>query len=132
MTRHECRTIVMKLLFSKLENPSLNFDLNFNELISEHTAKEDDLQFIKNLYESVISNQDDIVELISNNLVGYEWHRVYKVDKCLLMMAVGEINFLKSTPDKVVFNEIIELAKEFSTDKSAKFINGILAKIVGA
>ena len=132
MTRHECRTVAMKLLFSKLDNENLDFELLLNDLVSEFKAKEDDLNFIKNIYESVVANQNEITDLISTNLVGYEWQRIYKVDKCLLLMAVAEIKYAKTAPDKVVMNEILDLAKEFSTEKSAKFVNGILAKIIGA
>ena len=78
-----------------------------------------------------MENQNEIIEKISSYLKDYEWRRIYKVDKCLLILAVCELDYIK-TPSKVVINEIVELAKQFSTDKSPKFINGILANFVGA
>ena len=52
------------------------------------------------------------------------------MDKDILRIAIAEMLYLKETPDKVVIDEAIELAKKYSTDDSSSFINGILAKIV--
>ena len=57
------------------------------------------------------------------------FERVYKVDLALIYLALKEIDYF-DTPKKVVINEIIELAKNYSTEKSASFINGFLADFV--
>jgi len=49
-----------------------------------------------------------------------------KVDLTLLKLGLYELEYVKKTPKKVVINEILEIAKEFSTEKSSSFINGIL------
>ena len=67
--------------------------------------------------------------MINNNLFGYEPDRIYKIDKALLCLAVTEIYHYK-TPAPVVVNEILEISKKFSTEKSSKFINGILGAIL--
>ena len=56
--------------------------------------------------------------------------RLYKIDLAIIILAVIEVNYVKETPKQVVINEAVELAKKFSTDKSPKFINGILADIL--
>ena len=66
---------------------------------------------------------------IKNNLFGYEPERVYKIDKALLCLAITEIYFYK-TPSNIVINETLEIAKKYSTEKSSKFINGILGAII--
>jgi len=50
------------------------------------------------------------------------------IDRCILRLAYFEM-VTNRAPPKVVINEAVELAKEFSTDKSAKFVNGVLDKI---
>ena len=55
--------------------------------------------------------------------------RVYKVDLALLCEALTEINYL-DTPYKIAINEVVELAKKYSTEKSSKFINGVLSSII--
>ena len=69
-------------------------------------------------------------DIIKDNIEGYELDRIYKVDLAILVLAIYELKFENSTPDKVVLNEAIELSKKYSTDKSFSFINGVLAKIL--
>ena len=47
-----------------------------------------------------------------------------------MRLALTEILFIDSIPESVSINEAVELAKNFSTDKSAKFVNGLLGKVV--
>ncbi len=131
MTRRECRSVALKLLFSSLDNKENNYNLTLNEIVADESISQSDMEFINQLYNTVIENETEIISSISLKLQGYEWKRVYKVDKCLLMLAICEMNYIKQTPQKVIINETIELAKEYSTEKSPKFINGILAQFVG-
>ncbi|MDE6181997.1 MAG: N utilization substance protein B, partial [Eubacteriales bacterium] len=52
-----------------------------------------------------------------------------KVDLAILRLAIFEILFEEDIPNKVAINEAIEIAKEYSSEKSYKFINGILANL---
>ena len=52
--------------------------------------------------------------------------RLADVDKSILRLSSFELFYMKTTPIKVVINEAVNLSKEFSTDNSGKFINGIL------
>ena len=51
------------------------------------------------------------------------------VDRNILRLSTYELSYLPDTPAKVVINEAIEIAREFSTEESARFVNGILDKI---
>jgi len=66
-------------------------------------------------------------------LLAPDWptHRQPVVDRCILRLAYYEMTAGKAPP-KVIINEAVELAKEFSTDKSPTFINGVLDKIYKA
>ena len=131
MTRHECREFAMKLIFSSLDNENFDYTKTFEDLQQDYEITEQDEEFIKSLFETVNVNKNDIIKEIEGKLKGYEWHRVYKIDKALLLMALAELEYLKTAPTKVIINEVIELSKQYSTDKSPKFINGILANFVG-
>ena len=72
----------------------------------------------------------EINEIISSNLKGYTIERLYKIDLAILVLAVIELKFIKENPKEVIINEAVELAKKFSTEKSPRFINGVLADIV--
>ena len=65
-------------------------------------------------------------ELITSSTIKWNLGRLSFVDKSILRLAVYHLKFCPDIPPKVVINEAIELAKKFSTDKSASFVNGVL------
>ncbi len=73
---------------------------------------------------------DDNEALIRKHLNNWDFERVAMMDILLINMAITEFTCCPSIPDRVTVDEYIELAKEFSTDKSRLFINGILDKIL--
>ena len=70
---------------------------------------------------------DDIIQKYAKN---WDLGRLVKMDKDILRIAIVELLYMKDTPMKVVVDEALELAKKYSTDDSASFINGILAKVI--
>ncbi len=131
MTRHECRAVALKLIFAFLDNME-HFDYEKNlALVCEVEPTEEEKNFIRSLFDAVSNNFDEIKQKLEEYLKDYEWARVYKVDKVLLLLCYAELNVIQQVPTKVVINEILELAKEYSTEKSSKFINGVIASIVG-
>ena len=67
--------------------------------------------------------------LITEKLDNWELTRVAVIDKVILRLALAEILYFEEIPPQVSINEAIELAKKYSTDRSGKFINGILDAI---
>ena len=65
-------------------------------------------------------------ELITSSTIKWNLGRLSFVDKSILRLAVYHLKFCPDIPPKVVINEAIELAKKFSTDKSASFVNRVL------
>ncbi len=80
-------------------------------------------------YEGILENLSDIDNIIIENAVGWEISRIDKIDLAILRLAIYEIIFDEGVPNVVAINEAIKLAKDYSSEKSHKFINGILAKI---
>ncbi len=93
------------------------------------SLKEGDTAFAKEIIEGYLQHKTELKELIEKHLIGYEYDRVYKADLAIMYEALTEIKYL-STPPQVAINEALELAKKYSTERSAKFINGVLATIV--
>lgn len=75
-------------------------------------------------------NHTEIDETIQKYAKNWNIDRLVKMDKDILRIAISELLYLKDAPMKVVVDEAIELAKKYSTDDSASFINGILAKVI--
>jgi N utilization substance protein B len=86
-------------------------------------------EFYKSIYTATISNLAKIDGIISGISLNWEIERMPAVDRAILRMAVCEMMILSSAPVAVIIDEAIELAKKYSTDKSGKFINGVLDNI---
>lgn len=125
--RNLAREICFKAMFSK------QFALNENVLVDLYEefglTDKADIAFCEQLYTLWENNSVEIDSMISENLKGYAIDRVYKVDLVLLELAITEIYYYKETPLAVVINEIVSMAKKYSTEKSYSFINGFLKGI---
>jgi len=125
MSRKKGREYAFRVVFEKFfHEPEIEFD------DEELAVLDDDKEFINSLIGGVNENYDAILEIIKDNTEGYELDRIYKIDLAILVLAIYELNYDKSTPKNVVINEAIELAKKYSTDKSYSFVNGVLAKVI--
>ena len=83
-------------------------------------------KFVELLITLYVANKDEIDSYIVDQLKNWDFSRLALIDKIILRMAIMELVHMSDIPPEVSINEAIELAKKFSTDKSDKFINGIL------
>jgi N utilization substance protein B len=77
---------------------------------------------------NVLEKQKEIDPMIEHYAIGYTLDRMAAVDRALLRLGIYELVY-GELPKGVAVNEAVEIAKEFSTEESGKFINGILGKI---
>ncbi|MBO4307244.1 MAG: transcription antitermination factor NusB [Bacteroidales bacterium] len=89
-----------------------------------------DYDFARQLVLDTIRHLDDTEPMIRKHLQNWDMDRVALMDILLINMAVTEFTCCPSIPERVTVDEYIELSKEFSTEKSKLFINGILDKIL--
>jgi transcription antitermination protein NusB len=93
---------------------------------------EDDIEFAKTLLRKTILYHNDNKQLIEKYTKNWDVERIASIDIHIIEMAMVEITEISSIPVRVSFNEYIEIAKYYSTDKSSHFINGILDKIISS
>ena len=91
---------------------------------------DEEMKFALDLLAKTIHQNDELVALIQPKLKNWEMDRVATLDLVLLKMAVCELKYFPTIPVKVSINEYIDLAKEYSSPQSGRFINGVLDKIV--
>ena len=91
---------------------------------------EDELQFAENLLAQTIEHRDECLELIHSHLKNWTADRLAFMDVVILQTALTEIMYFPEIALEVSLNEYIELAKDYSGDKSYIFINGILNEIL--
>ena len=141
-TRSSTRTHVFNIVFQLefFQKDEIQEILNkYYEIleIEEEIEKRKDEEFSplkinKNIIERQVFDILNHLEEIDKKIETYSenWHisRIDKVDLAILRLAIYEILY-DDIPQKVVINEAIELAKEYSSEKSYRFINAILAKI---
>jgi N utilization substance protein B len=91
---------------------------------------DDDRKFILELFRKTIMNSDESDKLIDARTRNWELERIALTDILLIKMALTELTHFSQIPVKVTMNEYIEISKQFSSQKSKLFINGILDKLV--
>ncbi|TCI89950.1 transcription antitermination factor NusB [Tenacibaculum sp. M341] len=90
---------------------------------------EDDKRFVTELFNKVMLHKHKYDDDITDKTPNWETDRIADIDMILLKMAITEFLHFPSIPSRVTINEYIELAKDYSTNKSGYFINGVLDKL---
>jgi N utilization substance protein B len=85
--------------------------------------------FVAELVLGVEGNGDKIDELISRYAIDWTLQRMPVVDRTLLRIATFELLARPDVPTGAVISEAVELAKQYSTEESGRFVNGVLASI---
>jgi transcription antitermination protein NusB len=86
--------------------------------------------YVRTLIEHAVETRDEADRRIAAASVGWPLERMAVVDRIVLRLAVAEVLDPEGPPTAVVIDEAVELAKEYSTDESGRFVNGILSTIV--
>jgi N utilization substance protein B len=128
--RRRIRELVMQSLyaFEVAKDPPQHV---IDTILSKLKGHEHDFDFAQSLFLTTVTHQADIDQCIKTKTEHWEIHRIALIDKILLRMAVCELQYFSDIPPKVSINEAIEIAKEYSTDGSGMFINGVLDAILG-
>jgi len=99
-------------------------------IIIENLYKdEDDRSFVKELFTKVALHHTEFDKKIDKMTPNWEYDRIAEMDLILIKMAITEFLYFPSIPTKVTINEYLEIAKDYSSEKSSFFINGVLDKM---
>ena len=103
---------------------------SFSAEVLVDVKDEADQEFARSLIRRVLSNVEELDSKIKERVENWELNRIALIDKILLRMGICELLYFPDIPPKVSINESIEIAKDYSTAGSGKFINGILDAIL--
>lgn len=84
----------------------------------------------KDLLYKVLRHDEEVQQMIAARLKNWEEDRVAMLDMAMMKMAICEFLYFETIPTKVTINEYVNIAKLYSTDKSKRFINGILDRLM--
>ncbi|MCA9049222.1 MAG: transcription antitermination factor NusB [Planctomycetaceae bacterium] len=122
--RSDARRCVLQMLYLIDQNPDA--DVRRIQQSLQNELKTDELtDFAWSVFTGVREKRDELDERIRS--VAHNWRidRMPPTDRNAIRMGLFEMDYIQ-TPPAVVLNEIIELAREFGTENSPAFVNGIL------
>jgi N utilization substance protein B len=113
--------MVVQVIAGLLQKPG---SVNFSELLSP-----DKWEFAKGLLTTVLEKAEHLESLIIPKLKNWDPERIAALDMIIMKMGVAEFLYFETIPPKVTINEYIDISKEYSTQQSGQFVNGILDNI---
>ena len=125
-TRSELRKKIMTVLYQASVFDKNKIEYNIDDLIKD--ASEIENEFIKEIVYGTITYKDSLDELANKYMNNWTIDRLGFTDQAILRMSIFELLYTE-TPDIVVINEAVELAKTYSDEKVTNMINGVLDKI---
>lgn len=127
VTRSELREKVMTILYQMTLYKNNRINYNIDDVIKENTEIEN--EFVKEMVYGVITYKDELDKIANENLSNWSIDRLDSMGQEILRMGIYEMKYT-DTPDLVVINEAIELAKKYSDDSVRKMINAVLDKLI--
>ncbi len=126
--RHLSRIAVMQVLFEREKRPGLSVEQSLQQNAEE--LGDLDRAFAEALLRGILKKEEEVRQSITDHAPGWTLERMDPVSRCVLCVGTYELLFANDAPPAVVMNEAIEIAKEFGTDESGKFVNGVLNAMV--
>ena len=127
--RHRARIAALQALF-EIDCTGHNPTLVIERRIEEGNLPESGATFACELVLGVNAHQEEIDALIGRYAPEWPVDQVAIIDRNVLRISIYEILMRHDTPTKVAINEAIELAKQFGSDSSGRFVNGVLGSLV--
>ncbi len=129
MKRRRSREYALQILF-QLDLTGSELSENVWNEFWEHNEEDNEVkEFTRDIVVSTQHHIAEIDEAIKKAAEHWSIDRMAVIDRNILRAATYELLYRKDIPPSVVMNEALEIAKKYSTEESAPFINGILDKI---
>ena len=128
--RRKAMIAVLMALYARELSGETDLDLLAERILEMHNVPESSRLFFRALIEETISNMPEIDRHIVECAQNWAIDRIAVVDKNILRIGVAELLYFDDIPPKTTINECIELAKEFGTSESSRFVNGLLDGIL--
>ena len=126
--RHRARQVAMQFLYQLDVQKGGSLE-QLEDFLKEYGSEEQDRRLAREWINGSWKNIGQIDQLIESFSSNWQLNRISLVDRSNMRLAVYQLLYCPDVPAKVVINEAVELAKEFSTAGAPGFINGILDAI---
>lgn len=127
--RHNARVLALTNLFCQIfaEEEEIYATLLYRDEIGSFDF---DTDLYYKIYNGVKNSQSEIDELIQGSATEWPLANIPKIDLVILRIAIFELMIDKTLEKSIIIDEAVELAKEFGSDTSSKFVHGVLGKVV--
>lgn len=127
--RRKARILALQVLYSFEQNSDTSFKDLFDGVFSIPEIGVENPKtraYARRLAQKTLKGQVKTDVLLAAHTKNWKLERLSSIDRNLLRLAVTEISSDFGTPLRVVINEVVEIAKQYGTDDSAKFVNGVI------
>ncbi len=128
--RNAAREAALNIIFAQQFNTDCLDTLKKKIFKQFKLEKEDDLLFANDIISTVEDHRADLISRIEEACHHYKENRINRMDKSILLIAMAEINYFHEIPPVVSVSEATGLARKYSTEKSADFVNGVLSGVI--
>tara|TARA_B100001964_G_C14149712_1_gene561433 strand:+ start:35 stop:469 length:435 start_codon:yes stop_codon:yes gene_type:complete len=128
-TRRDIRILSLQIL-CEVDTAGHDSEMVLAKAKHDYQMLSKDEEFVCNLVDNVLVNLQQLDNMIMSYAPSWPIRQMPVVDRNILRMAIGEIEWVSGTPKKVVVNEAVEIAKIFGSERSPSFINGVLGSFL--
>ena len=139
MTRGNARELAVHLIYGRDftgEEPeqvvSTRLDREYypqlsteNDIYAERPSK-NQLRYIDSVVAGVANREEELNAIIQKFSIGWDVSRISRLTRCILQLAVYEIQFCEDVPTGVAISEAVRLSKKYDSAETGSFVNGIL------
>ena len=139
MTRGNARELAVHLIYGRIftgEEPeqvvSTRLDKEYyaqlsteNDVYSDRPSRAQ-LRYLDNVVSGVANREEELNSVIQKFSIGWDISRISKLARCILQLAIYEIQFVEDVPTGVAVSEAVRIAKKYDGDDTGSFVNGIL------
>jgi len=127
--RHEARIVALQALF-EMDCVGHPIAAVLEQRLEEMPLPEQGVLFARELVQGVTADIAKLDRLIERYAPEWPVGQIATIDRNILRIAIYEVLEGNGTPLKVAINEAVELAKQFGSDSSGRFVNGVLGSLV--
>ena len=129
--RSDAREAAFKIVFA--HSFGGDCDAQFRSgVYKKANLNEEETGFAEKLVSLVFEHREELQARLAEKVTRFAEYRIYAADRAILLVALAEINYLDEIPAVVSASEAAALARKYSTENSANFVNGVLAGVINS
>jgi transcription antitermination protein NusB len=126
--RRKARSLALQALY-EIDAVGHDPEVTLNHLLEEANMTGENASFAQELVRGVVQYKKKLDEHIRRFAPAWPVEQIAIIDRNILRLAIFEILLDNKVPVKVAINEAVELAKDFGSDNSPRFVNGVLGAV---